>query len=198
MRVLIINTGTAENQILRESLEWLRDLFGEKGAEAQLFDVQSESLRGCVACGKCYRSGRCIFDDEVNKVIAEMENYDGLIIGGEVLYGDLNDKSVHFLERLFHAGTGVLARKPGSAVLYSRRRLDGSAAGLLAPYFAQANMPVVAVQSGHVIYGDSGRQKVLSSIVSQMIWLMNCLEAGKNDDVDFADGAPERVLNFIR
>lgn len=198
MKVLIIHAASGGSRELRDALQWLSELLAEKGIEVTSVHPEGGSVKGCVACGKCYRARRCIFDDEVNTVIDLMKTHDGLIVGSEVLFGRISEQSEHFLERLFHAGTDVLARKPASAVLCSRRRTDSNVFHTLADYFAKANMPVLAVQSGHMISDAAGSHEVLSAIASQMAWMLKCLEAGKQNDVDFADGAPKRMLDFVR
>ena len=115
-----------------------------------------------------------------------------------MLYGKPGDQTVRFLERLFHAGTEVLARKPASALLTSRRRTGSSAFLEICDFFSKANMPVAAVQTGHVIHAEEGSHTVLSAIVSQLVWLMRCVDAGKKDNVDFSDGAPKRILDHVR
>lgn len=197
MKVLLVNVNPEENSLSDSSAEWLKELFAQQGIETQIFRI-SHAVRGCVACGKCYRAGKCIFDDEVNEAIRLMEGCDALLIGSPVLYGKLDEQTEHFLERLFHAGTSVLARKPAGAVLFSRRRTDSSAFLAAVSYFAMANMPAAAVQSGHVICEEAGSHEVLSAVVSQMTWLMRCLEAGKEMNVDFTDGAPKRTLDYVR
>ncbi len=178
-------------------MEWLKELFARHDIETQIFRID-HAVKGCVACGKCYRAGKCIFDDEVNEAIRLMEGCDALLVGSPVLYGKLDEQTEHFLERLFHAGTSVLARRPAGAVLFSRRRTDASAFLAAVSYFAMANMPVAAVQGGHVISEEAGSHEVLAAVVSQMTWLMRCLEAGKEMNVDFTDGAPKRTLEYVR
>ncbi len=198
MKVLAIIMDSGHNPLLKESMQWLKQLFADKGIEVSEICIENDSLKGCVACGKCYRAGKCIFDDEVNIVIRQMADCDGMVVGGEILYGKLSEKCSSFLERLFHAGTAALARKPASTVLYSRRRTDASATAAVMAYFSMANMPAAYVQQGHVIYDEAGSYEVLSAVVSQMTWLLKCMEAGKKEDVDFTDGAPKRMLDYVR
>jgi len=198
MKVLLVYAHTAGGSLLADSMDYLGKLFAEKGVKTDYLRIENSQLKGCVACGKCWRAGKCIFDDEVNKAITLMQDCDALLVGSEVLYGKPGDQTVRFLERLFHAGTEVLARKPASALLPSRRRTGSSAFLEICDFFSKANMPVAAVQTGHVIYAEEGSHTVLSAIVSQLVWLMRCVDAGKKDNVDFSDGAPKRILDHVR
>jgi multimeric flavodoxin WrbA len=198
MKVLLVYAHTAGDSLLADSMDYLRELFAEKGIDTDLFRIENSQLRGCVACGKCWRAGKCIFDDEVNEVISQMQKCDALLIGSEVLYGKPDEQTVRFLERLFHAGTDVLARKPASALLTNRHRSSSSAFLEICDFFSKANMPVAAVQTGHVIHAEEGSHEVLSAIVSQLVWLMRCVEAGKKNGVDFSEGAPKRILDHVR
>ena len=83
MKVLAIIMDSGQNPLLQESMQWLKQLFAEKGIEVSEICIENDSLKGCVACGKCYRAGKCIFDDEVNTVIRQMADCDGMVVGGE-------------------------------------------------------------------------------------------------------------------
>ena len=39
----------------------LRKRYKKIGIETEVFQVGSKSVRGCIGCGKCRESGKCIF-----------------------------------------------------------------------------------------------------------------------------------------
>ena len=39
------------------------------------------NLKYCVGCCKCYKNGKCIFNDDIEKLSENIETADGIIIG---------------------------------------------------------------------------------------------------------------------
>ena len=44
----------------------------------------------CIACGKCAKLGRCVFDDAVNELAEKFEAADGLLVASPVYYASAN------------------------------------------------------------------------------------------------------------
>ncbi len=73
-------------------------------------------IRGCIACGRCKETGRCVFDDVVNEVAPKFEACDGLVVGSPVYYASANATLVALLTRLFYSTPFDKTMKVGAAV----------------------------------------------------------------------------------
>ncbi len=52
----------------------------EAGAQTEKLGVSDLELKFCIACGKCYATGQCIYDDGVTMLQAKMMEADGIIL----------------------------------------------------------------------------------------------------------------------
>ena len=81
MKVLIINgsprTGGNTDLALRE----MEKVFTEEGVETKRLNIGTQSIRGCIACGACSRTGKCTFDDVVNRAADLLCECDGMVVG---------------------------------------------------------------------------------------------------------------------
>jgi multimeric flavodoxin WrbA len=97
------------------------------GVDTELVQLAGESVRGCRACGTCYRNkdGRCIYDDDpVNDCIAKMIEADGIILASPVYFSDVTAEMKALIDRAGYVSRGsghLLSRKLGAAVVAVRR-----------------------------------------------------------------------------
>ena len=109
----------------------IRHILGElakEGIETELVQIGGETIRGCMACMKCYekKDGHCVFDDDiVNNCIDKMVEADGLILGSPVYFQDVTAGMKGLIERAgFVSGANgrtLYRRKAGMAVAAVRR-----------------------------------------------------------------------------
>ena len=73
----------------------IRKVFSEleaEGIETELVQMAGKKIRGCIACGKCFKNqdGRCAVDnDAANECIEKMAEADGIILGSPTYFSDL-------------------------------------------------------------------------------------------------------------
>jgi len=68
MKVLLINGSPKAKGNTAFALEQMADVFAAQGIETEIIHVGNQSVRGCIACGSCYKTGKCVFGDMVNEV----------------------------------------------------------------------------------------------------------------------------------
>jgi len=51
------------------------------GAETELIGLAGRDLQFCVACGRCYATGACIHEDDVEMLKAKLAEADGIVLG---------------------------------------------------------------------------------------------------------------------
>ena len=97
MKVLLINGSPKAKGNTAFALEQMAEVFEAQGIEAEILHVGHLPVRGCIACGSCYKTGRCTFDDIVNTAAQKFQDADGMVVGSPVYYRFVT------VERLAHA-----------------------------------------------------------------------------------------------
>ena len=67
MKVLIINGSPRANGNTDIALREMEKVFTEEGVETKRLNIGTQMIHGCVACNACARTGKCGFDDAVNR-----------------------------------------------------------------------------------------------------------------------------------
>ena len=79
MKVLMINGSPRANGNTSIALNEMKTVFEKEGVDAEIVQVGSEAVRGCIACNRCAELGKCVFDDVVNKLAGQVSVSDGLV-----------------------------------------------------------------------------------------------------------------------
>ncbi len=84
--------------IARHLLQTAADL----GAEAQTFELNRLSYRGCQACYAC-KTGReeCVLNDDLTEVLAAVQAADVVVLASPVYYGDVTMQLKGFIDRSY-------------------------------------------------------------------------------------------------
>lgn len=153
MNVLILNGSPRKEGCTARALREVADTLRQEGIDAEIIEVGSRDIRGCLACGACKASGRCVIDDLVNELAPKLEAADGLLVGTPVYYAGANGTIKALLDRLFHS-TGFDKRmKVGAAVVSSRRAGSTSAFDEINKYFTISGMPIVSSNYWNEVHG---------------------------------------------
>ena len=67
MKVLLVNGSPRAKGNTALALNEMAKIFAEEGIETEILHVGNKNIRGCMACGNCYQTGKCVFDDMVNE-----------------------------------------------------------------------------------------------------------------------------------
>lgn len=82
MRIIIINGSNRKNgataTIMNEIYSSLKQY---KDVEINIVHVADMNLKYCIGCCTCYKTGKCIYKDDVEMLSAEIEEADGIILG---------------------------------------------------------------------------------------------------------------------
>ena len=90
MKVLIINGSPHSHGTTARAIIELVSTFNSLDVETEVIHVGNKNIRGCIACGACYKEAKCVFDDEVNEVSLKLKDADGLILASPVYYASPN------------------------------------------------------------------------------------------------------------
>ena len=86
MKVLLINGSPNEKGCTYTALLEVGKTLQKHGIDTEILYLGKKPIAGCIACGECYQTGKCVFNDAVNEVSAKLDEYDGIIIGSPVYY----------------------------------------------------------------------------------------------------------------
>ncbi len=89
MKVLLINGSPKVKGCTYTALCEVAKELEKENIETEIFHIGNKPIRGCMACGGCYKngSGKCVFDDDtVNMALGKAKEADGFIFGSPVHY----------------------------------------------------------------------------------------------------------------
>ena len=76
MKVLLLNGSPKVDGCTKRALKEVADTLEKENIEAEIVDVGSKDIRGCIACGSCVKNGKCVFNDIVidNDIVNVIDN----------------------------------------------------------------------------------------------------------------------------
>ena len=116
MKVLLINGSPRINGNTALALKEMADIFAAEGIEAEIIHIGNRDIRGCIACGSCGKTGKCVFDDAVNEIAPKFEAADGIVIGSPVYYASANATLMGLMQRLFYSTRFDKSMKVGASI----------------------------------------------------------------------------------
>ena len=149
--------------------------------------IGSKDVRGCLSCGGCRGTSRCVIDDVVNEAADKLRECDGLLVGSPVYYASPNGTLLSFLDRLFHSAASEMYMKVGAAVVSCRRGGAASSFEVLNKYFTICGMPVASSSYWNSVHGftpadvekDLEGLQVMRNLGRNMAFLMRAIAAEK-------------------
>ena len=206
MKVLLINGSPKANGNTAFALAQMAEVFAEQGVETETIQVGNLIIRGCIGCGSCYKTGKCVFNDLVNEVAAKLEEADGMVVGSPVYYASPNGTLISFLDRLFYS-TGKMNKrmKVGASIVVARRGGCTAAFDVLNKYFTISEMPVASSSYWNMIHGgvpgdaqqDAEGIRTMRNLAKDMSFLMKSIAMGK-EALGLPTPEPKAFTNFIR
>ena len=207
MKVLLINGSPHARGCTYTALSEVASELINQGISTQIFHIGTEAIAGCIACGVCRkRPGGCFRNDVVNEVMSLAAQSDGIVLGSPVYYASISGQLSSFLDRLFFAGSALMANKPGASVVSCRRGGASAAFDALNKYFTINNMPVVSSNYWNQVHGsnpaevkqDEEGMQTMRQLGRNMAWLLKCMEAGKAAGLALPETEERIWTNFIR
>ena len=206
MKVLLINGSPNEHGCTYTALSEVSDTLCQYGVDTEILYLGKKPVAGCIACGKCRETGRCVFEDQVNKTLEQLDGYDGMIAGSPVYYAGPSGQICAFLDRLLYSSGGRMAGKLAAAVVSCRRGGASAAFERLNKYFTISNMIVVGSQYWNQVHGftpgdvrkDEEGLQTMRTLGENMAWLLKSIQAGRKQGLQPPKYEPRISTNFIR
>ena len=162
MKALLINGSPRANGCTYTALTELKHTLEKEGIAVELIHVGHKDIHGCIACRKCFETGKCVFDDVVNEVAPKLAEADAFVIGAPVYYASPAGGAISFLDRLFYSTLRIdKTMKVGAAVVTCRRGGNASSFDVLNKYFSISSMPIASSQYWNMVYGGQAEEVLL-------------------------------------
>ena len=205
MKVVLLNGSPRVHGNTALALSEMEKIFAAEGVEAEEIAVGSKAVRGCMACGGCAKTGKCVYDDVVNEIAPKFEEAEGLVVATPVYYASANATLIACLDRLFYSTSFDKTMKVGASVVVARRGGCSATYDELNKYFTISGMPVAPSQYWNSVHGnapgeaaqDAEGLQTMRVLARNMVFLMKSIAIGKEQF-----GLPEREerawTHFIR
>lgn len=206
MNVLLLNGSPNGKGCTYTALSLVAGELEKEGISTEIVHVGNKNIRGCIGCGKCYETGKCVFDDLVNEVAPKFAAADGLVIGSPVYYASANGTLISFLDRLFYSAHCDKRMKVGASVVSARRAGTTATFDELNKYFTISEMPIAASRYWNMVHGSSAQDvmadeegvQIMEILGRNMAFLIKAIAAQK-ERAGLPDHPDEiKFTNFIR
>ena len=127
MYALAVNGSPRKKGNTEHLLKAVLSPLSEAGWETEFVQLGGKSIRGCIACNKCFekRNKRCaVKDDDFNGIMEKMIRADAIILGSPTYFTDVSAEIKALLDRsgyVAFANGRLFAGKIGAAVIAVRR-----------------------------------------------------------------------------
>lgn len=100
MKIIIINGSNrkkgATALVLNEFYQLLKK---RDDIDVQYIDVFDLHLNYCSGCGKCYKKGKCIFEDDIEKLSLEISQANGIVLGSPTYASNVSAQMKTIIDR---------------------------------------------------------------------------------------------------
>ncbi len=205
MKVLLLNGSPRSNGNTTLALREMLDVFEAQGVETEMVQIGNKDIRGCIACGSCAKTGKCVFNDVVNELAPKLEEADGLVVASPVYYASANATLIACLDRLFFSTDFDKTMKVGASVVIARRGGCSAAFDELNKYFTISGMPVASSQYWNSVHGrepgqaeeDAEGLQTMRTLARNMTFLMKSIALGR-EQYGLPEKEPWQPTHFIR
>ena len=187
MKVLILNGSPRVGGNTSIAIDEMVKIFDSKYVSTEVVQIGNKAIRGCISCGSCFKTGKCVFDDIVNELASKFEEADGLVVASPVYYASANATLIACLDRLFYSTHFDKTMKVGAGVVVARRGGCSATYDELNKYFTISGMPVASSQYWNCVHGRAPGQakkdieglQTMRTLARNMTFLMKSIALGK-------------------
>lgn len=205
-KVLLLNGSPHEKGCTYTALCALEAVLQKHGVQTEIYWIGKEPVAGCIACGACGKTGKCIFDDGVNALLPRLDEFGAIVAGSPVYYAGASGQLIAFLDRLFYTGGARMAGKIAAAVVSCRRGGASAAFEQINTYFGMNNMVIATSQYWNQVHGscpedvlrDEEGLQTMRTLGENIAWLLRLMEAGARAGICPPVYEKKVRTNFIR
>ena len=206
MKVILVNGSPKEKGCTYTALKEVEKQLNKNDIETEIFWIGNKPVSGCLGCGGCLKTGKCVIDDKVNEFLGKVKETDGFVFGSPVHFAASSGMLSSFMDRVFYGRGKLFANKVASAVVSCRRGGATTAVDEINKYFLMTNMPIVSSQYWNMVHGntpeevlkDAEGMQTMRTLGNNMAWLLKSIEAGKKAGINLPENEDIIRTNFIR
>lgn len=109
MKIILVNSSPNKNGCTNRALLEMQKVFDQEGVTSEIFWLGNEGIKGCLGCGKCLSTGRCIFNDKVNEFLDKAQTADAFVFGSPVHFANISANLSAFMDRVFYGKTRIFS-----------------------------------------------------------------------------------------
>ena len=205
-KILFINGSPNENGCVSTAMDTVIEVLNNNGVDTEKIWLGKKAMPDCMACMKCQETGKCVFQDQVNEIGAEIDSISGIVVGSPVYYGGPNGRLTSFLDRLFFSvPDDKFNGKLGASIVSCRRGGASAAFERLNQYFLMENMHIVSSQYWNQVHGftpedvrkDEEGLQTMRTLGRNIVWLIKLIEKGENSGLAVPTHEEKVFTNFI-
>ena len=100
MKIVIVNGSHRKNGATASILsEMYQQLEKYSDVDVQMIHVADLELKYCVGCGSCYKTGACIYKDDIEDVSLSIAEADGVILGSPTYASNVSGQMKVIIDR---------------------------------------------------------------------------------------------------
>ena len=208
MKVLLVNGGPHKEGCTYTALSEVAKELNKEGIETEIFWIGVKPISGCIACGKCFENGKCVFNDAVNEFAEKCKEADGFVFGSPVHYAAATGSISSFMDRLFYStftNPGLFRLKPAASIVSARRAGTTATFDQLNKYFAMNQMPIISSRYWNMVHGgnpeevkkDEEGMQIMRILGRNMAYYLKCQEAARKAGITMPEQEEITFTNFI-
>ena len=206
MKVILVNGSPKPKGCTYTALKEVETQLNKNEIKTEIFWIGNKPISGCLGCGECSKTGKCVIDDKVNEFLEKAKEADGFIFGSPVHFAASSGMLSSFMDRVFYGRKELFSNKIASAVVSCRRGGATAAIDEINKYFLMTNMPVVSSQYWNMVHGNTPEEvmkdeegmQTMRTLGNNMAWLLKSIEAGRKAGVQLPENENIVRTNFIR
>lgn len=98
-KIVLINGSPRKNGATSIILQYISSQLKSYSFETEIVHVSDIKLQYCMGCCKCYKIGKCIFSDDIEKLSHKIGKADGIIIGSPTYASNISGQLKTIIDR---------------------------------------------------------------------------------------------------
>jgi len=102
MKIVIINGSPRKNGATAKILKYIEEILiteEHENCKIDFINVNECDIQTCIGCSACFKIGKCLINDEGNKIASKISNADAVIIGSPVYASNVTGVLKNFIDR---------------------------------------------------------------------------------------------------
>lgn len=191
MRVLMIDAGPTPESSTAVALDEIRRQLRLEGIGCDLVYIGGQKVKGCLFCGGCKETGRCVLEDCLNPILERAAAADAYVFASQSHYGVASGDLALLIHR-FVTADRTCTGKPVATLVTCRRSGATSALAELNSFFAMRSMPIVTSTYWNLLVGstpelarrDEEGLRTMRNLARNMAWLLKNIHAGRQQGIE--------------